>query len=115
MLIENPKNYRGLVFLLMYYALTDDCKVYRISISESQSILLQVMCPNKKLVWFQQNPDWHDEDRIESRKVIIDWWTESYAVPEVTPGPTPAPSDLSTMTDSDSIINAEVGRRGSLY
>ena len=73
------------------------------------------MCLNKKLVWFQQNPDWRDKDRIEARKVIIDRWTESYALPEVTPGSTSAPSGLSTMTDSGSTINAEVGRRGSLY
>jgi hypothetical protein len=46
----------ALVMVDKYYALTDDCEVYRISI---------IMCPDKKLV---PNPDWRDEDRIEARK-----------------------------------------------
>ena len=41
--------------------------------------ILQVMCPNK-LIWFQQNPDWRDEDRIEARKVIIDRCKVKYDV-----------------------------------
>ena len=65
------------------------------------------MCPNKKLVWFQQNPDWRDEDRIEARKVIIDRWTKSYVPPDVTPDSAPIP--LNTMTDLESTTNTEVG------
>ena len=62
------------------------------------------MCPNKKLVWFQQNPDWRDEDRIEARKVIIDRWTKSYVPPDVTPDSAP-----NTTTDLESTTNTEVG------
>ena len=65
------------------------------------------MRPNKKLVWFQQNPDWCDEDRIEARKVIIDRWMKSYVLPDVTPGSAPTP--LNTTTDLESTANTEVG------
>ena len=95
--------------LIMVGALTDDCEVYCISISESQLPRVDILLTNTPPS--HGNPDSCNEDHVEARKVIIDQWTESYALPEVTPDSTPAP--LSTMTDSDT-INAEVGRRGSL-
>ncbi|GBE85873.1 hypothetical protein SCP_0803950 [Sparassis crispa] len=53
-----------------YYALTDDTDVYRIAI---------VMCPDKKLEWFNKNPDWRSEDRAEAARILQARWTEAYA------------------------------------
>lgn len=50
----------ALIVVGKYYALTDDCEVYRIAISKSDIILvrvansiLAVMCPDKKMEWFK--------------------------------------------------------------
>jgi hypothetical protein len=49
------------------------------------------MCPDKKLEWFEKNPDWHVNDRVESKRISQQRWNESY---ETLPSlPTP-----STMT-----------------
>ncbi|KAL6299790.1 hypothetical protein BKA93DRAFT_741807 [Sparassis latifolia] len=53
-----------------YYALTDDTDVYRIAIA---------MCPDKKLEWFNKNPNWQAEDRTEAARILRARWTESYA------------------------------------
>jgi hypothetical protein len=53
-----------------YYALSDDSEVYRIAI---------VMCPDKKVQWFESNPDWHPEDAQEVRRIVTQRWTDSYA------------------------------------
>lgn len=36
------------------------------------------MCPDKKLSWFNLNPDWREEHRVEVRKLVEQRWTESY-------------------------------------
>ncbi|KAJ7231225.1 hypothetical protein C8J57DRAFT_1036550, partial [Mycena rebaudengoi] len=43
----------ALLVIGKYYALSDDTEVYRIAI---------IMCPDKKLEWFQTNPGWRSED-----------------------------------------------------
>jgi hypothetical protein len=53
-----------------YYALSDDSEVYRIAI---------VMCPDKKVQWFESNPDWRSEDAWEVKRIVMQRWTESYA------------------------------------
>ncbi|KAG1719767.1 uncharacterized protein EDB91DRAFT_1231303 [Suillus paluster] len=53
-----------------YYALTDDNEVYRIAI---------IMCPDKKMEWFTKNRDWHEEDKIEARRIATQRWLETYA------------------------------------
>ncbi|KAL6302973.1 hypothetical protein BKA93DRAFT_735840 [Sparassis latifolia] len=53
-----------------YYALTDDTDVYQIAIA---------MCPDKKLEWFNKNPDWRSEDRAEVARILQARWTEAYA------------------------------------
>ncbi|KAJ6545063.1 hypothetical protein DFH09DRAFT_1509464, partial [Mycena vulgaris] len=56
-----------------YYALSDDTDVYRIAI---------IMCPDKKLEWFQTNPGWRPEDRLEADRVVRHRWAETYATRE---------------------------------
>ncbi|KAJ6600177.1 hypothetical protein B0H10DRAFT_1824761, partial [Mycena sp. CBHHK59/15] len=56
-----------------YYALSDDADVYRIAI---------IMCPDKKLEWFQTNPGWRPEDRLEADHVVRRRWAETYATRE---------------------------------
>ncbi|KAK6992134.1 ribonuclease H-like domain-containing protein, partial [Favolaschia claudopus] len=58
-----------------YYALTDDCEVYRIAI---------VMCPDKKMEWFNRNDGWVEADRKEADRIVRLRWSESYA-PKVSP------------------------------
>ncbi|KAI5983302.1 hypothetical protein EDC04DRAFT_2915048 [Pisolithus marmoratus] len=60
----------ALLMIGKYYVLTDDNEVYQIAI---------VMCPEKKIEWFDQNPDWHLEDRIEAHWVVQTHWDESYS------------------------------------
>ncbi|KAF7969646.1 hypothetical protein HWV62_26741 [Athelia sp. TMB] len=57
-----------------YYALTDDNEVYRIAIGKSFT-----MCPDKKLVWFEKNPDWRTQDCLKATQVLRTRWTETYA------------------------------------
>ena len=38
------------------------------------------MCPDKKVDWFDKNPDWRLEDRIEARRIIRERWTETYGI-----------------------------------
>ncbi|KAG2342538.1 hypothetical protein BDR05DRAFT_886329, partial [Suillus weaverae] len=52
-----------------YYALADDNEVYRIAI---------IMCPDKKLEWFEKNPDWHANDRVEGKRIAQQRWNASY-------------------------------------
>lgn len=40
------------------------------------------MCPDKKLEWFQTNPGWRSEDRLEADRVIRRCWTETYQTRE---------------------------------
>ncbi|KAJ7019651.1 hypothetical protein C8F04DRAFT_975384 [Mycena alexandri] len=63
----------ALLVIGKYYALSDDTEVYRIAI---------IMCPDKKLEWFQTNPGWRHEDRVEADLVVRARWTESYATRE---------------------------------
>lgn len=37
------------------------------------------MCPDKKLVWFEKNPDWRAQDRLEATQILRTRWTETYA------------------------------------
>ncbi|KAJ6619855.1 hypothetical protein B0H10DRAFT_1792778 [Mycena sp. CBHHK59/15] len=60
----------GLMVVGKYYALTDDTEVYRISI---------IMCPDKKMQWFEANTAWRSEDRDEAERVVRRRWTETYA------------------------------------
>ncbi|KAK7047943.1 hypothetical protein VNI00_006271 [Paramarasmius palmivorus] len=59
----------SLLVLGKYYALTDDTDVYRIAI---------VMCPDKKLAWFEKSEDWREEDRKEVGEIVRRRWKESY-------------------------------------
>lgn len=36
------------------------------------------MCPEKKVEWFDKNPDWRPEDRAEARRIVQKRWEESY-------------------------------------
>jgi hypothetical protein len=38
------------------------------------------MCPDKKLDWFNKNPDWRDEGRVEAQHVVTQRWSETYAL-----------------------------------
>lgn len=40
------------------------------------------MCPDKKLEWFQTNPGWRPEDRLEADRVVRRRWAETYATRE---------------------------------
>ncbi|GBE85907.1 hypothetical protein SCP_0804310 [Sparassis crispa] len=51
-----------------YYALTDECEAYRISI---------VMCPDKKLDYFMKR-GWSPEDVEDAKKLVIKRWEETY-------------------------------------
>lgn len=31
------------------------------------------------MVWFNQNQDWHEDDRVTARQIVIKRWMESYA------------------------------------
>ncbi|KAF8960348.1 hypothetical protein BDZ97DRAFT_1905934 [Flammula alnicola] len=59
----------ALLIISKYYALTDDNEVYRIAI---------VMCPDKKLDWFNENEDWRPEDRVEVDRAVRARWSETY-------------------------------------
>ncbi|KIJ11940.1 hypothetical protein PAXINDRAFT_171565 [Paxillus involutus ATCC 200175] len=61
----------ALTMIGKYYALTDDNEVYRIAIA---------MCPDKKVEWFDKNPDWRHEDRVEARRVVRERWEKTYAI-----------------------------------
>lgn len=37
------------------------------------------MCPDKKLNWFDKNPDWRTEDRAEARRLVRERWEDSYS------------------------------------
>ena len=37
-----------------------------------------VMCPDKKLKWFDNNEDWREEDCLEVDRIVRARWTESY-------------------------------------
>jgi hypothetical protein len=37
------------------------------------------MCPDKKLGWFDDNPDWCPEDWKEVDKIVCLHWEDSYA------------------------------------
>jgi len=39
-----------------------------------------VMCPDKKLEWFNHNPDWRAEDRDLVNEVVRKRWSETYAL-----------------------------------
>ncbi|KAJ7829499.1 hypothetical protein B0H14DRAFT_2366569 [Mycena olivaceomarginata] len=60
----------GLMVVGKYYALTDDTEVYRIAI---------IMCPDKKMHWFDTNSAWLSSDRDEAERVVRCRWTETYA------------------------------------
>ncbi|KAF8151169.1 hypothetical protein K438DRAFT_1623955, partial [Mycena galopus ATCC 62051] len=60
----------ALIVVGKYYALTDDTEVYRIAM---------IMCPDKKLEWFNKNPGWRPEDRREADRIVRNRWTETYA------------------------------------
>ncbi|KAI0061954.1 hypothetical protein BV25DRAFT_1804810, partial [Artomyces pyxidatus] len=73
--VELPNTIRvaahaSLIMVGKYYALSDDCEVYRIAI---------VMCPDKKVAWFDNNPGWRPEDREEVKRLVNTRWSESYA------------------------------------
>ncbi|KAH8110930.1 hypothetical protein DFH11DRAFT_728116 [Phellopilus nigrolimitatus] len=53
-----------------YFALTDECEVYRIAI---------VMCPDRKLKWFRDR-GWSTEAIEDVRQVVNKRWKESYEV-----------------------------------
>jgi hypothetical protein len=36
------------------------------------------MCPDKKLKWFNRNPDWRDADRAEVDRLVRTRWAETY-------------------------------------
>ncbi|GBE89936.1 Putative AC transposase OS=Zea mays PE=2 SV=2 [Sparassis crispa] len=76
-----------------YYALTDDTDVYRIAIA---------MCPDKKLEWFNKNPDWRAEDHTEAAHILRARWTESYAGDS---------NDMSVNTPTVSVM-ASTSKRG---
>lgn len=38
------------------------------------------MCPDRKTEWFDRNPDWHEDDRKEAKRIVRQRWTETYAV-----------------------------------
>ncbi|KAJ7841983.1 hypothetical protein B0H13DRAFT_1648942 [Mycena leptocephala] len=61
----------ALIVVGKYYALTDDTEVYRIAIT--------VMCPDKKMEWFNKNPGWRPEDRAEADRIVRHRWAETYA------------------------------------
>lgn len=67
-----------LLMIGKYYALTDGNEVYQIAVA---------MCPEKKLAWFDKNPDWRLEDRAEARRIVQTRWEESYSsIPQPTVG-----------------------------
>ncbi|KAJ6619310.1 hypothetical protein B0H10DRAFT_1793912 [Mycena sp. CBHHK59/15] len=74
----------GLLVVGKYYALTDDAEVYRIAI---------IMCPDKKLDWFNTNPGWLPADRVEAEHIVRQHWEETYA-PRRAPEATEASSQL---------------------
>jgi hypothetical protein len=39
---------------------------------------MSVMCPDKKLNWFNDNEDWREEDRLEVDRIVRTRWTETY-------------------------------------
>ncbi|KAJ7203177.1 hypothetical protein B0H12DRAFT_1243849 [Mycena haematopus] len=55
----------ALIVVGKYYALTDDTEVYRIAI---------IMCPDKKMEWFNKNPGWRPEDRAEADRIVRHRW-----------------------------------------
>jgi hypothetical protein len=83
-----------------YYALSDDCELYRIAIGTSvsfshfSSYLLRciVMCPHRKLKWFEQNEDWRADDVKAVSEVVYERWRETYAPPSQQTLPTAAVS-----------------------
>ena len=52
-----------------------------LSIHEYKLIKGLVMCPDKQMEWFNKNPDWHDADKAEARRIVKQRWSESYAAP----------------------------------
>lgn len=90
-----------LLMIGKYYALTDDNEVYRIAIGGIHLLFIfganelsKAMCPEKKVEWFDQNPDWHPEDRAEARRIIQNRWEESYSSVS-------QPSIIATSRDKD--------------
>ncbi|KAJ7060829.1 hypothetical protein C8F01DRAFT_988053, partial [Mycena amicta] len=80
----------GLLVVGKYYALTDDTEVYRIAI---------IMCPDKKMQWFEQNDAWRPSDRDEAERVVKRRWNETYArrgeeAPTQASGPPPAKASI---------------------
>ena len=77
----------ALLMIGKYYALTDENEVYRIAIGRFFSLidfshglmLPEAMCPEKKVDWFDKNPDWRPEDRAEARWIVQNHWEESYS------------------------------------
>jgi hypothetical protein len=77
----------GLMVVGKYYALTDDTEVYRIAVSKPCGGILfysalkstPVMCPDKKMHWFDTNSAWLSSDRDEAERVVRCRWTETYA------------------------------------
>jgi hypothetical protein len=36
------------------------------------------MCPDRKLEWFNKNPDWIEDDRKEARRILEERWESVY-------------------------------------
>jgi hypothetical protein len=39
----------------------------------------EVMCPDKKLRYFEENPDWFTDDVREVKRLVEARWRESYS------------------------------------
>ena len=44
----------------------------------ADNIQFSVMCPDKKLDWFNNNEDWREEDRVEVDRIARARWSETY-------------------------------------
>jgi hypothetical protein len=84
-----------------YYALSDDSEVYRIAI---------VMCPDKKVQWFESNPDWRLDDAQEVRRIVMRRWTDSYANLERAP-PKPTTTVAQQSVPKVFLVSSFISRR----
>jgi hypothetical protein len=90
----------ALMVIGKYYALTDNNEVYCIAMGEFSLKYIKircltfkyvaVMCPNRKLVWFENNLDWRADDVTEVGRVVQARWVESYATSETQESELPA-------------------------
>jgi hypothetical protein len=107
-----------------YYALTDDCEVYRIAIGKSHyypvtqdhtSFSTPVLCPDRKLQFLEKR-EWNSDDIETTKQLLVDRFNKNYASSQMataTRGGPQVPSAMAVQSSSTKLDMVSFNSCGS--